>query len=543
MNHKRIHVSATLLVGLAVAGSMLWLSTACGTPTQATGASSSTSMPTNNPTFTPLLPLVTQTAVPTSASTATQSTQSPKPNTIVLTRTQPTVSANGQLIAPGYGKQNYTVFLIDVTDFQAGGTLAIKVTLGEGESDASFDLFPQGIPLPAEGRAKDSIATLYDLKRGKSGTLNYKFTKGQVFQFGATGNWFSRENSTNTFAFTVSVETTSASSSSSVSAATLLAQRPFRPTDATLFFPSVYSSTLSLVDATGPILTEDHARKMLEDYLRVQYPNDAKRVQEGIALYNNRETFLKISSPTLRAAFVALRDTLGEPSIEFILHAKTAKGNSKVALVRFSKFASNRSNTIAMANVEANPDDPEQMIIEVNERFQAESPFLFTNSLAHESLHNDRTNSIVEEETLSAFDNLIYLEQLAHHPEIAHAGTWLSRWMNTNALSRLNSGRGSKLGLFDTNGNQPIWPGSGKDTPSFDQRFIDNPGRDSITPGNSLLEQYLQRLLEKGNALPAKIEFSPALLQWISDNQAEVSVDNLIAAAKALKLDIPSAGK
>jgi hypothetical protein len=193
--------------------------------------------------------------------------------------------------------------------------------------------------------------------------------------------------------------------------------------------------------------------------------------------------------------------------------------------------------------VEANPNDPEQMIIEVNERFQAESPFLFTNSLAHESLHNDRTNSIVEEETLSAFDTLIYLEQLAHHPEIAHAGTWLSRWMNTNALSRLNSGRGSKLGLFDTNSNQPIWPGSGKDTPSFDQRFIDNPGRDSITPGNSLLEQYLQRLLEKGNTLPAKIEFSPALLQWISDNQAEVSVDNLIAAAKALKLDILPAGK
>lgn len=562
MNQRNIHKSMTLLVIIAVTGLILLFGTACSSPTQATNTTPSVGMPTtianvssaspggtsiavstNSPPIIPTTPVITRTTVPTGAPRTVPTTSAAKPNSLVLTHAQPSASASGQLTAPGYGKQNYNIFLIDVTDFQTGGTLVIKVMLGEGESDGSFDLFSQNVTPPIEGRAKDSIATLYDLKSGKSGTLSYKFTSGQVFQFGATGNWFSRENSTNTFTFTVTIEASNASSSAAIPATTLLTQRPFRPTDTTLFFPSVYSSTLALVDATGPIPTEDQARKTLEDYLRVQYPNNAKRIQEGIALYNNRETFLKIPSPTLRAAFVALQDTLGEPSIDFILHAKTSKGNPKVALVRFSKFASNRSNTIAMVNVEANPDDPEQMIIEVNERFQAESPFLFTNSLAHESLHNDRTNSIVEEEALSAFDTLIYLEQLARHPELARSGTWLSRWMNTNALSRLNSGSGAKLGLFDSNNKQPVWPASSKDTLSFDQRFTDNPGRDSITPGNILLEQYLQRSVEKGHTLPAKIEFSPALLQWISDNQAEVSPEDLIAAAKALKLDIPTSSR
>lgn len=143
-------------------------------------------------------------------------------------------------------------------------------------------------------------------------------------------------------------------------------------------------------------------------------------------------------------------------------------GNSKVALVRFSKFPANRSNTIAMVSP-FGLDDPEVIAIEFNERFQAEIPFLFTNTLAHEALHqgDKDSNSIVQEEICYAFDTLVYLEQLAYYPELAQAGTWLSRWIYTNALSRLNSGSGSELGLYDSNGNQPIWPDSDKDTPSF----------------------------------------------------------------------------
>jgi len=464
-------------------------------------------------------------------------TQASSPNTIVLTHAQPSHSAEGSLTAPGHGKQSYTVYYLDTTDFTEGGTLTIQISLGEGESDASFDLFPADAPIPTEGRAEESIAALYDLKRGESGSLSYQFSTGQVFQFGATGNWFSREGATNTFEMTVSVRA-AGTGGDAPNYEALLALRPFKPTDPTLFFPSVYTSDLPLRDATGDPPSEDQARQMLQELLQARFPSDPDKVKKGIDLYNDPETFLKISSPSLRAAFVALLDTAGDPAIDYILHATTSKGNPKFVLVRFSKFPENRSNTIGMA-IPGQFDDPEQVTIEINEKFQAENPFLFTDTIAHEALHDDESNSIVEEEINYTFDTLVYLELLAYYPELAQSGTWLSRWMNTNALSRLNSGAGSELGLYDTNGNQPIWPGSDTETVSFDERFTDNPGRDSVNPGNDLLRKFLERVREQDSQLPSQINFSVETLHWISDNQAELTPEELIAAASALKLDIP----
>ncbi|NWG06406.1 MAG: hypothetical protein HXY35_06925 [Chloroflexi bacterium] len=509
------------------------LGVACNVTPQGTSAPE-TVVTQNSPTVDPT---ATQTNMP-NASDRTQ------PGVLVLTHAQPKGTAEGVLTAPGHGKQNFTIVPIDVTDFQSGGTLTVEITLGNGESDGSFDLFPEGAVIPTEGRVENSVAALYDLKHGESGTLTYKFDSGQVFQFGATGNWFSREGATNTFTVTAMVDANQAADVPSIPALELLAQRPFKPTDISLFFPSVYPSDLPLLDATGDPPSEDEVRGMLEEYLKARYPDDPAKVKKGIALYNNPETFLKISSPSLRAAFVALTDTVAEPAIDYILHAKTTQSNSKVALVRFSKFPANRSNTIAMVSP-FGLDDPEVIAIEFNERFQAEMPFLFTNTLAHEALHqgDKDSNSIVQEEVCYAFDTLVYLEQLAYYPELAQAGTWLSRWMNTNALSRLNSGSGSELGLYDSNGNLPIWPDSDKDTPSFDERFSDNPGRDTVSPGNELLKQYLAQIAENGKAIPDNTDFSVELLHWISDNQAEVTPDELIAAAKALKLDILSVSR
>ncbi|NOH01082.1 MAG: hypothetical protein HND47_03465 [Chloroflexi bacterium] len=160
-------------------------------------------------------PVSTDTPMPTSPPPATPTSEPPtavpsaspdEPRTLVLTRSQPSASAEGELVAPGREKQKYTLFLVDTRDFQNGGTITFEITLGTGESDASFDLFPEGVPIPTEGRALDSVATLYDLPRGSSGTMSYTFAAGQVFQFGASGNWFSPEGTTNTFTFTVTVK-------------------------------------------------------------------------------------------------------------------------------------------------------------------------------------------------------------------------------------------------------------------------------------------------------------------------------------------------
>jgi hypothetical protein len=131
-------------------------------------------------------------------------------NLVVLKQSNRAADGHGELVAPGHGKHRYTLIAIDTTDFPAGGTLEVEVTVGPGESDASFDLFPSGVPVPTEGYPRGSVAHQYDLPRGGTARLWYRFAQGQVFQLGAEGNWFSREGAGNTFRFRAQVPPTPA---------------------------------------------------------------------------------------------------------------------------------------------------------------------------------------------------------------------------------------------------------------------------------------------------------------------------------------------
>jgi hypothetical protein len=133
------------------------------------------------------------------------------PNPVVLTPSNRVADGHGELVAPGYGKHRYTLTAIDTRDFPAGGTLEVEVTVGLGESDASFDLFPPGVPVPTEGYPEGSVARQYDVPRGATARLSYRFSHGQTFQLGAEGNWFSREGTGNTFRFRAQVPLTGAS--------------------------------------------------------------------------------------------------------------------------------------------------------------------------------------------------------------------------------------------------------------------------------------------------------------------------------------------
>ncbi len=110
------------------------------------------------------------------------------------------VSGHGILVAPGSGRQMYNVHEIDLRAFGSGGLLLIDITMGDGECAGSFDLFPEGVPLPS-GSPNGSVAHKYDVPPGAKKTLVHQFAKGQVFRFGASGNWFSEKGSTNEFEF------------------------------------------------------------------------------------------------------------------------------------------------------------------------------------------------------------------------------------------------------------------------------------------------------------------------------------------------------
>jgi hypothetical protein len=111
----------------------------------------------------------------------------------------------GILTAPGDGYQDYSVHEIDASCFKEGDLLRIEVTVGSGFSGASFDLFGEDQTIPRAGRPV-SLAGAYDLQPGITTTLTYHLTRGQVFRFGADGNWYSPKGTQNTYRFVASVK-------------------------------------------------------------------------------------------------------------------------------------------------------------------------------------------------------------------------------------------------------------------------------------------------------------------------------------------------
>ena len=114
----------------------------------------------------------------------------------------------GTLVAPGRGKHSYRVILLDASRFVNGGTIHITITVGDGGSEASFDLYPQGLPLPSEGFPK-ALANAVNIHSGSGAKINYRFAHGAVFQFGAEGSWNSKAGATNTYSFVVDVDSQS----------------------------------------------------------------------------------------------------------------------------------------------------------------------------------------------------------------------------------------------------------------------------------------------------------------------------------------------
>jgi hypothetical protein len=110
--------------------------------------------------------------------------------TLTLTRSRRVAEYDGVLTAPGYGAHKYQIVHIDTRDFAKGGTLRIDIQVGNGRSNASFDLFSENAIVPTAG-SPGSLAGAHDIGRNSGSSMEYQFFKGEIFQFGAEGNWFS----------------------------------------------------------------------------------------------------------------------------------------------------------------------------------------------------------------------------------------------------------------------------------------------------------------------------------------------------------------
>jgi len=320
----------------------------------------------------------------------------------------------------------------------------------------------------------------------------------------------------------------------------IMLARPLAPTDRNLFVPVIYPDTPPMAPMPGPEPSLTQVRDALDSYLAAEFPGDAAAQDAAKAVFNDAAAESKIPSPSLRAALASLTGTFAEPAIDHILYAVTDQGHAKVTTVKFVPPNQTPDPVRAVAGVYgAGTADPQQLEIRFNNRNQGESPFLFTHIMAHEPLHSDLQVANYEEVVNEALDNLLYVDQVSRHADLARGGSELARRSNSNGLARLNSGPGSRLGLYATNRGTPIFPGgsSAQTFASWWDQFDQAPNL-VATPGNALLGEYLKNIHTAGAPNCSAATFDKALLDCIDkQGNAGLKASELVKAAKAMKLD------
>jgi hypothetical protein len=317
----------------------------------------------------------------------------------------------------------------------------------------------------------------------------------------------------------------------------VLLARPLAPRDINLLSPVIYPKASAMRPAAGSAPSESAVAAQLHQYLDADLPHDSNARQAAELVFNSNAAKAKISSPTLRAALAALEGTLARPAINYVINAQTPDGNPKIISIQFVP-PGQLSSPFNVAEVhDAQTADPDQQVILFNSTYQAESPFLFLSTMAHEPLHQDPTVTNYEEAVNWTLDRLVYLGQLRRHPSLARTGTELSRRLNSNALLRLNSGVGSQLGLYKSNRNRPLFPGSTKIHVTSWWQESDN-GDTASSPGNALLATYLHNIHHGHGAPCSASRFDTALLHCIDrERDGPLSAADLLAAAKAMRLN------
>ena len=126
------------------------------------------------------------------------------PDPIVHLLPGTTSSRGGTIVAPGRGKHAYSITNLDASRFTNGGVLHIEITVGDGASEASFDLYSRGARLPSEG-FPDSLADAHNVRSGATAKIDYHFDHAGLFRLAAEGSWNSKPGDKNSYSFVVNV--------------------------------------------------------------------------------------------------------------------------------------------------------------------------------------------------------------------------------------------------------------------------------------------------------------------------------------------------
>ena len=131
----------------------------------------------------------------------------------ILTPDQPSQQILDVFRTTEYGHQDYKVNVIDVTNFEKGGTLSIDLEVGDEKAYGTFFLLNADHKLTFDPIHKRPEVIMLDEAHdigwydpGEIGQMTHRFEQGQIFKFVAMG-WTSNEKgSINAFLAKITVE-------------------------------------------------------------------------------------------------------------------------------------------------------------------------------------------------------------------------------------------------------------------------------------------------------------------------------------------------
>ncbi len=168
-----------------------------------------------------------------------------------------TLTGSGTLTAPGYNNHAYTFVNIDASQFTSGGKISISITLGNGVSSASYDLYQASYIPVTIGQPQNSLVNAYDVSPGSTTNLAYSFGPGSSNQFklGLEGNWFSPAGSTNTYTYTIVITAAQSITFGSVPIVTVGGTGTVSASSTSGLAISFSSTTPSICTVSGNIVT------------------------------------------------------------------------------------------------------------------------------------------------------------------------------------------------------------------------------------------------------------------------------------------------
>ncbi len=322
-----------------------------------------------------------------------------------------------------------------------------------------------------------------------------------------------------------------------------LACRAWRPTDLNLFSPSIYPAATAPTVADNTV-SDATAVADLTTFLNAKVAKGIITTgQRDVALvqYNDATNRLRVPDHNLRAALVSLTGTFAESAINTFLTGANQSAKPYTILT----FAETSSGAVI---ADTRVTSAGRLELRVKPAFRGEHFVALSAILAHEATHQDATFTIQEEVVGNIFQDVVYAQQLDTDGTVAAEGTSLVKFLNTQQLALLNSGRtlfpitGTLQGPI-LNANRGVFP-FGKSIPGGNyvshadyntRQYAARGGVSGTSPGNQTLETFLAKFTTDAPAGP----FSYTLINRLDANLWPVLTNPMaIRIAQTLKLTV-----